>query len=67
MSRSPSAFRQTDVTKAIKAVHAAGYSAARIQIDQNGKIDIVTTNPTPAKAGEVATVIETADELRKLL
>jgi hypothetical protein len=37
MARSPSAFRQTDITK------AAGYSAARVQIDQNGKIDIVTT------------------------
>ena len=67
MSRSPSAFRQTDVTKALKAVQAAGYSAARIQIDQNGKIDIVTTNPTPAKAGKDATTIETADELRKLI
>jgi hypothetical protein len=43
MARSPSAFRQTDITKALKAVQAAGYSAARVQSDQNGKIDIVTT------------------------
>jgi hypothetical protein len=43
MSRTPSAFKQTDVTRALKAVRAAGYSAARILIGKDGQIDITTT------------------------
>jgi hypothetical protein len=42
MSRTPSAFKQTDVTRALKAIRNAGYSAARILIDKNGQIDITT-------------------------
>ena len=49
MARSHSVFKQTDVTRAVKAVQAAGCSAARVLIDRNGKIEIIT-NSAPAKA-----------------
>jgi hypothetical protein len=42
MARTPSTFRQQDVTKAVKAVAAAGVGIARIEIDSSGKIVIIT-------------------------
>ena len=52
MARAPSTFRQQDVTRAVKAVTAAGVDIARIEIDKAGKIVIVTTNGT--QVGESA-------------
>ncbi len=42
MGRAPSNFRQQDVTRAVKAVVAAGVDIARVEIDRAGKIVIVT-------------------------
>jgi hypothetical protein len=42
MGRSPSTFKQTDLTRAMKAVAAAGVDVARIEIDKDGKIAIIT-------------------------
>src|SRR5262245_44219510 len=46
MARAPSTFRQQDVTRAVKAVSAAGVHIARIEIDKSGKIVIITVDPT---------------------
>src|SRR5215471_14209541 len=46
MARAPSAFQQQDVTRAVKAVTAAGVHIARIEIDKSGKIVIITADPT---------------------
>jgi hypothetical protein len=46
MARAPSTFRQQDVTRAVKAVAAAGVHIARIEIDKSGKIAIITADPT---------------------
>ena len=50
MARSPSIFRQQDVTKAIKATKAAGVNIARIEIAKDGRIVIIT----PSAATETA-------------
>jgi hypothetical protein len=44
MTRAPSTFRQQDVTRAIRAVVAAGVGIARVEIDKAGKITIITAD-----------------------
>jgi hypothetical protein len=56
MPRAPSTFRQHDVTRAVKAVAAAGVHIARIEIDKSGKIVIITTGPT--EQGEITEATE---------
>jgi hypothetical protein len=46
VARAASAFRQQDVTKAVRAVTAAGVHIARIEIDKTGKIVIITADAT---------------------
>ena len=52
MSRAPSTFKRQDVTRAVKAVAAAGVGIARVEIDKAGKIIIITgeTTDQPAQA-----------------
>jgi len=49
MARAPCTFRQTDLTRAVKAVVAAGVEITRIEIDKTGKIVIVTAT-APARS-----------------
>lgn len=54
VSRPPSTFRQRDVTKAVKAVAAAGVGIARVEIDKAGKIIIIAaTAPEAAQQSDL--------------
>ncbi len=46
MSRRPSKFRQTDLTRALKGARAAGVEIARVEIDNDGRIVVVAALPT---------------------
>lgn len=48
MSRGQQTFKQSDVTKALKATVKAGIAVERIEIDKNGKIVVVTARPEDA-------------------
>jgi hypothetical protein len=58
MARTPAAFRQTDVTRAVRAVAAAGCEVRRVEIDPNGKIVLIMVEPSenepqPAHSPEI--------------
>ena len=54
MPRAPSTFRQQDVTRAVKAVVAAGVGIARVEIDKAGTIRIITLKAEPNGQGREA-------------
>jgi hypothetical protein len=41
MPRGACTFKQTDVTKAVKAVVSAGVEVARVEVDRDGRIIVV--------------------------
>ena len=49
--RRPSAFRQGDLTKAVKAVIAGGLRVAGVKIDPQGAIEITTNEEASAAGG----------------
>jgi hypothetical protein len=44
MSKGPCAFRQRDLTRAVKAVVAAGLHVAGVKVSAQGDIEVVTGN-----------------------
>ncbi|MFI3903737.1 hypothetical protein [Ochrobactrum sp. S1502_03] len=48
----PVAFKQADVTRAIKGAIAAGLKVTRAEVDQTGKIIVLASEekPTPANS-----------------
>jgi hypothetical protein len=39
--RGPSRFRQSDITRALKAARAAGFKNVRVEIEQNGTLVVI--------------------------
>ena len=62
MSRAPSTFRQQDVTRAVKAVVAAGVDIVRVEIDKAGKIIITTASVKGATNGVAPSAVGEENE-----
>jgi hypothetical protein len=45
VSRGSHTFKQTDITRAVKAMNAAGLEVARVEVDKEGKIAIIAGKP----------------------
>ena len=52
MSRGPRIFRQRDVTKAVKAVMAAGVEVLRVELDKAGRIIVHAAKQDENRAPE---------------
>ena len=65
MSRSPSSFRQTDLTRAIKAARNAGVEVARAEIAKDGKIIIIIGETTGSSADIELTPDDELERWRK--
>jgi hypothetical protein len=52
MARGVCTFKQSDVTKAVKAVVAAGIDVARVEVDKNGRIVVIAGKPAHDTVGE---------------
>jgi hypothetical protein len=48
--RGPLSFKQSDLTRALKAARAAGHVAARVEIEKNGKIIVILNDDKPASS-----------------
>jgi hypothetical protein len=63
--RGPCTFRQTDVTRALRAVRAAGFEHVRVEVDTDGRIILIAGN-----VGAELTAThpsETPDDVKKLI
>ena len=60
--RRPSNFKKTDVTRAARAVIAAGLEIARIEVARDGAISVI-----PGKPKEACDDDETPEDVIKLL
>ena len=55
MSRGRQHFRQTDVTKAVKAVVRAGVEVGRVEISPEGRIIVIAGRPTEGHSTQTET------------
>jgi hypothetical protein len=52
--RRPSIFKKTDVTRATRAVLAAGLEIARVEVGKDGSIVVVPGKPSEGSHGEAS-------------
>lgn len=51
MGRRAATFKQSDITRAVKAAKAAGLDVARIEVQPDGTISVIAGDETKIEAG----------------
>jgi hypothetical protein len=62
MSRQPASFRESDVTRAIKAARKGGLEIAKVQIGADGSITVVVGEPTAPETNTSTNEWDTIDD-----
>lgn len=57
-ARRPVAFRQADISRAVKGAQAAGLSVASVQVDRDGRIVLTVTQSTPTQSAPDAALAQ---------
>jgi hypothetical protein len=66
MARRPCSFKEVDLKRAIRATMSAGIAVARVEIDKDGKIVIVTSAEVPQTlASDLDAELEAHEARRK--
>lgn len=53
MGRAAQRFKESEVTRLLKAANKAGYASARVEIDREGKIAVIAgANVEPARGND---------------
>jgi hypothetical protein len=63
--RGPNTFKQHDVTRAVRAVQAAGVEVARVEVDKDGKIVVIAGKPQQQPQSPADTAANAYDEWRR--
>jgi len=68
LSRRPSKFRQTDLTRAVKGTRAAGLEIQRVEVDADGKIVLVAGAGKRLETSDGSALpADSPEEVRKLI
>jgi hypothetical protein len=56
--RGPNTFKQHDMTRAVRAVQAAGVEVSRVEVDKDGKIVVIAGQPQQPQDGGAASAYD---------
>jgi hypothetical protein len=65
MARRSFTFKQGDVTRAVRAVKAAGLDVARVEVDKDGKVVVITGTPQQQPQSQEDVAANAYDDWRR--
>jgi hypothetical protein len=66
MSRGPQAFKQRDITRAMKAAKAAGFTTFRVEVTKDGRLVVVVAETDKPTTVEINSWEKVVADLEKI-